>query len=112
MGVMCDLCDGTGVQRLRGGDRECFRCDGTGERAAYDDLYVYVCPYCRRQYADPHGHHVVGDDCASSCFHRRPGERGVTQPKLVRIKVEPVEPFAPREIPADQPPIAERMEAE
>lgn len=66
------------------------------------DLYVWVCPYCRRQYAGPRGHHVAGDDLATSCFHARPGERGVSQPRLLRMKVEPVEPWVPRELPADR----------
>lgn len=70
----------------------------------YEDLYVYVCPYCRRQYRGPGGHHVAGDDAATSCFHARPGERGVTQPRLVRIKVQPVDPFVPLAIPTDQAP--------
>jgi hypothetical protein len=65
-------------------------------------LYVYVCPYCRRQYPGPREHRVGGDGLATSCFHRRPGERGVVQPELVRIEVVPIEPFKPREIPADR----------
>lgn len=67
----------------------------------YDDLYVWVCPYCRRQYGGPKGHHMAGDDAATSCFHSRPGERGLVQPRLVRLKVEPAEPFIPKPIPQD-----------
>jgi hypothetical protein len=67
-------------------------------------LHAWVCPYCGRQYPGPRGHHVAGDDSATSCFHRRPGERGLVQPRLVLIEVAPVEPFAPRVIPADRIP--------
>lgn len=67
-------------------------------------LFVYVCPYCMRQSTGPRGHRMAGDE-RSSCSHARPGERGVTQPQLVRIEVTPLEPFTPREIPADRPPV-------
>lgn len=65
-------------------------------------LFAYVCPYCGEQYRAPGAHHVAGDDLATSCFHRHPAERGVSQPKLVRIEVVPREPFEPRPIPHDR----------
>ena len=87
-------------------DRPCSHCGsqiGPRKKEFLDQrLYVYVCPYCCQQYRGPGGHHVAGDDCASSCSHRHPGERGVTQPKLVRIEVVPAEPFMPAEIPHDR----------
>lgn len=72
--------------------------------------HVYVCPYCGQQYRGPGGHSVAGDDRATSCFHRHPGERGLTQPKLVRVKVGPLEPFEFKPIPHDRP--IEVMEAD
>lgn len=67
-------------------------------------LSAWVCAYCMKQYQGPSGHHVGGDDQATSCFHAHPGERGVTQPKLVRIEVAPIEPFERQPIPHDRPP--------
>lgn len=65
-------------------------------------LYVHVCPYCMRQHRGPGGHHMAGDDRATRCIHAHPGEQGVDQPRLVRIEVQPVEPFEPLEIPHDR----------
>lgn len=67
-------------------------------------LYVWICPHCMKQYPGPSGHHVLGDDSANGCFHRHPGERGVSQPRLVRVEVQPVAAFEPHEIPHDRPP--------
>jgi hypothetical protein len=49
-------------------------------------LRAYVCPICGRQYRGPGGHHVAGDDMATSCFHG-----GVVQPKLKCIVAVPRE---------------------
>lgn len=93
-------------EERRGDDRPRLPADTTVYAAevfdGYSDLYVYVCPYCRKQYRGPGGHRVGGDDLATSCFHRRPGERGLTQPRLIRVRVEPAEPFIPLPIPADR----------
>lgn len=66
--------------------------------------HVWVCPYCGRQYHGPGGHEVAGDSSATSCFHAHEGERGVVQPRLVKLSVVAAEPFALREIPHDVPP--------
>lgn len=104
-----DHCDGA-REATRADERERLPEDAivyaTEVFDGYGDLYVYVCPYCRRQYRGPRGHHVAGDDAATSCFHRRPGDRGVTQPRLVRVRVEPVEPFIPRPVPPDPKAVA------
>lgn len=65
--------------------------------------FVYVCPYCAKQYRGPGGHHVAGDGAATSCFHRQPGERGVCQPPLVRVEVERPASFKLQEVPHDRP---------
>jgi hypothetical protein len=57
-----------------------------GDSDAGPRWFVYVCPYCGQQYRGPSGHHVAGDDRATSCFHAHEGERGITQPKLVRAR--------------------------
>lgn len=41
-------------------------------------LYAWVCPNCGKQYRGPGGHHVAGDDRATSC-------KG--QPRLERVEV-------------------------
>jgi hypothetical protein len=46
--------------------------------------YVWHCPICGKQYRGPGGHHVAGDDRATSCFHD-----GEAQPKLKRTEVVP-----------------------
>lgn len=65
-------------------------------------LYAYVCPYCGRQYRGPGAHSVAGDDAATSCLHAHEGERGVVQPRLVRIEVVPAVPWQPLPIPHDR----------
>jgi hypothetical protein len=65
--------------------------------------FVHVCPYCGKQYRAPGGHYVAGDGHATSCFHRHEGERGVVQPRLVRVEVVPAEPFELLPIPHDRP---------
>jgi hypothetical protein len=74
-----------------------------GDSDAGPRWFVYVCPYCGQQYRGPSGHHVAGDDRATSCFHAHEGERGITQPKLVRVEVEPIEHWEPRSVPHDTP---------
>lgn len=69
--------------------------------AAMNRWAVWVCPYCGQQYPGPRGHHVAGDDCATSCFHHHEGERGVTQPRLIRVPVDPPEGFHLAPIPHD-----------
>lgn len=89
-----------------GNERPCSHCGSQigPEKTEYLNrrLYVYVCPYCMKQHRGPGGHHTAGDDCATSCSHAHPGERGVTQPRLIRIEVVPAEPFEVREIPHDR----------
>lgn len=80
----------------------CEHCDYRFIPEPEPRLFAWVCPHCVKQYTGPHGHRMAGDDCASSCSHAHPGERGVTQPKLVKIEVQPLEPFEPKPIPHDK----------
>lgn len=72
-------------------------------KCAAPQWFVHVCPHCGKQYKGPSGHRMAGDDRATSCHHARPGERGISQPRLVSVRVQPVEPFVPLAIPHDRP---------
>lgn len=71
------------------------------EQVVVPRWFVYVCPYCGAQYRAPGGHHVAGDDAATNCFHAHPGERGIGQPRLVRVEVQPPADFELRPVPHD-----------
>jgi hypothetical protein len=65
-------------------------------------LFVHICPYCGKQERAPGSHHVAGDDHACGCFHAHPGERGLVQPKLVKVEVAWPADFELLEIPHDR----------